>query len=116
MKALFVALFVIVGCAAPQRTTAINATDTMTDVAGVTLRAYSHDHVETIIHRPGITAAAAQLEMNAWYAKVDKAEADITAIRGLIKNARALNDAPSVTALEAKATEVLAELKTLEVP
>lgn len=103
-------------CAASQRTTAINATDTMTDAAGVALRAYSHDHVESIIHRPGITAAAAQLEMDAFYAKVDKAEQDITAIRGLIKNARAINDAPSVAALEAKATEVLAELKSLETP
>jgi type IV pilus biogenesis protein CpaD/CtpE len=114
---LAVLLFVsLVGCAGSQRTTAINATDTMTDAAGVALRAYSHEHVESIIHRPGITAAAAQLEMTAFYAKVDKAEADIDQIRGLIKNARAVNDQPTLDTLEAKAASVLAELKALEVP
>lgn len=115
---LAILLFVLglVGCAGPQRTTAINTVDTMTDAAGVALRAYSHEHIEAIIHRPGTTAAAAQAEMTAFYARVDKAETDLTAIRGLIKNARTLNDAPSVAALEAKATEVLAELKSLEAP
>jgi len=115
VKALVLA-FILVGCAHTSRTTAINVVDTMTDAAGATLAAYSHEHVEHIIHTPGISAVDAKVQMTAWYARVDKAEQDITVIRGLIKIARAQNDQPSVSALEAKATEILAELKTLETP
>ena len=107
---------VLTGCASTQRTTAINVVDTMTDAAGAALASYSHAHVEAIIHSPGISAVDAKAQMTAWYARVAKAEADITALRGLIKVARAQNDKPSVTALEAQAATILAELKTLEAP
>lgn len=96
-----------------QREKTIRATYNATSLAYDQLATIAHDHSETIIHSAkSVDEGKAQLE--AWRAKIDKADKDALEVFHVIAAAAVVNDEPSFSSMLQAAALFSAEFAELK--